>query len=499
MSAGAALALTLPKPGLCFLAWVAPGVLIWLVRRSASTRAAGLLGFLFGFAFFGVALHWIYLTCLFAGVPVPVAVLAWGALAGVLAVNWALFAAAGRALEGRLPALALPWAWALCWTALEHASLRWTPRFGVDLLAYTQWRHPALMQVGALGGPHVLGFIIVVVNASLAGVVAAVASGGRVLWPALASLSFAVGLAVCSASYGLYALADRALFLASAHRGATAVVLQPNIDQYRKWDDRSAAGIRVVFEALLERPVPAQALVLWPESALPGWLDDPENAAWMAERARRAGAPMVVGAVAQVGEKHHNAAVLVTPEGEAAGLYAKRRLVPFGEFVPLRRLFQPVIGILAELGDFDAGPSQQPLFDTPLGLTAVNLCYEAVFPRLALSDAARGARVLLNLTNDGWYKDTWAPVQHFQANAFRAVETRTTVVRSANTGISGVLDPWGLVVASAPVMTAGRLDVALPLEDPFPRGSPYARYGDWFGLSSLLGAAVLAGVVFRRR
>lgn len=490
LAAGAALALTLPKPGLCLLAWGAPAVLLHEAARAPGWRRAAGLGFLFGAGFLGVALHWVYLTCRFAGMHPVASALAWGALTALLALNWALFAAAGRSLARGLPELARPWAWALLWAALEHASSRWTPRLGADLLAYTQWRHDSLVQLGALAGPHALGFLVMAVNGALA------VLAERRTRTAAGGLCFAAAAVVLAAGWGTLQLAER-------HRpraaGAAAVVLQPDIDQYRKWDEAFAGDIRASFEGLLAAPVPRGALVVWPESALPGWLDDADNAAWMAARAAAAGAPMAVGAVAQLGAKRHNAAVLVTPEGEAAGLYAKRRLVPFGEFVPLRGLFQPFIGILAELGDFDAGETDQPLFATPLGPAAVTLCYEAVFPRLTLADARRGARVFLNLTNDGWYKDTWGPAQHFQANAFRAVEARAFVVRAANTGVSGVIDPWGVVLASAPVMTRGRLDVPLPAADPFPRRSPYARSGDWLGLSALAGAALLAARAARGR
>ena len=489
-AAGAALALTLPVPGLSFLAWGAPAVLLYNVSRAGTWRAAAGLGLAFGAAFFATALHWVFLTCRFAGMPLAASVLAWGALALVLGAHWALFAAAGRVVAAGLPDAARPWAWALLWGAFEHASSRWTPRFGVDLLAYTQWRHPSLIQLGALAGPHALGILVMAVNAALAGV------WERRSRAALGALLAAAGAVVLAAGLGMAALAERP---PSQAAGPSVVILQPNVDQYRKWDERFASDIRAAFEGLLAAPVPKGALVVWPESALPGWLDDPENAAWMVERARAAGAPMVVGAVAEVGAKRHNAAVLVNPSGEAAGLYAKRRLVPFGEFVPLRGLLQPFIGILAELGDFDPGGADQPLFGTPLGATAVTLCYEAVFPRLTLLDAARGARVFVNLTNDGWYKDTWAPAQHFRANVFRAVEARSYVVRSANSGISGVIDPWGVVLASAPVMTQGRLDAALPAEDPFPRRSPYARAGDWLGVGCLAGAALLAAAAVRRR
>jgi len=93
---------------------------------------------------------------------------------------------------------------------------------------------------------------------------------------------------------------------------------------------------------------------------------------------------------------------------------------------------------------------------------------------------------LANITNDGWYKETWGPYQHFYVNVFRAIENRVYVLRAANTGISAVIDPWGRVITSLPLNVRGRLDAKIPLKDPFPLRSFYARHGDWFGFLCLI-------------
>jgi len=275
--------------------------------------------------------------------------------------------------------------------------------------------------------------------------------------------------------------------------------LQANIDQYEKWDERYEEKIRGAFDALLSRPRSVKpSLVLWPESALPGWLDDPKNSRWVSGWARRLGAAMLVGSVARLGERTHNSAVLFDERGEPSGLYNKRRLVPFGEFVPWREKLEPFIGILSQMGDFHPGQERQPFISTPAGPLAVTICYEQVFPRLVLGDAARGARMFANLTNDGWYKDTWGPYQHFGVNIYRAIENRVTVVRCGNTGISAVIDPWGVVTAQLALGQRGRLDARVPSSDPFPRRSFYARHGDWFGGLCLMAMAALVLAVFWR-
>lgn len=489
-AAGVALSFTLPKLGLCFLAWFLPAVLFYFVRRAPSWKAGALRGFLFGFGFGGGTLFWVYHTCRFAGVPIPISILAITALAGVLAISWGIFGAAVWVSAKKIPLAALPWVWAVLWVAVESAGARWTPRFAFDVLTYTQWKWLPLIQVGAIFGPHGLSFVIMAWNGALA----ELGGKGNSRW-LRHNLSAAGILILLTAVYGTAVLARRPSPKLIGD-SSKIEILQPNIDQYRKWDSRFEDDIREALNSLLLRPRAAKpALILWPESALPGWLDEIENHSWISGWARKLDAPMLVGTVARAGDKRHNSAVWVDPDGAPVGLYHKRELVPFGEFVPFRKWLQPWIGILAQMGEFTPGKLDSKLFDTAFGKVAVTICYEAVFPRYGVFDAGRGARVFINLTNDGWYKNTAAPYQHFTINIFRAIENRATVIRAANTGISGMIDPWGAVIAKTSIAQRVRLDLPLP-ENPFPEGSFYSRHGDWFGalallLSLLLGAAGL--------
>ncbi|PIP82197.1 MAG: apolipoprotein N-acyltransferase [Elusimicrobia bacterium CG_4_9_14_3_um_filter_62_55] len=492
-AAGIAFSLCLPKIGFSYLAWFAPAALFYCARDASSRREAALLGFLFGFGFAGRSLFWIFHTCRFAGVPLPVSGIALTALAGFLALNWALYGAAVRESARRLPAGALPWVWALLWVALASASARWTPRVGFDLLAYTQYRWLPLLQLGAVFGPHGLAFLILVWNGALAEL--ARKSPSRT---PRNNLSAAGLMILAAAAWGTSVLAARPV-PAPSPDAAAVEILQPNIDQYRKWDGRFEGDIRASIDALLARPRSAKtALVLWPESALPGWLDEPGNFSWIEGWAKRIGAPMIVGTITRSGERLHNSAVWIGADGVPAGLYHKRELVPFGEFVPMRRWLEPWIGILAQMGEFTAGGARQALFDLPIGKTAVTICYEAVFPKYGRLDAARGARVFVNLTNDGWYKNTDGPYQHLTTNILRAVENRATVIRAANTGISAVIDPWGVVLESVPIGERARLDARIPVS-PFTEGSFYSRHGDWFGVAAILASLLLAAAALGER
>jgi apolipoprotein N-acyltransferase len=298
-------------------------------------------------------------------------------------------------------------------------------------------------------------------------------------------------------------------------------ILQPNVDQYRKWDKNYAQEIRsnigeLVAAAAQEHP----DLILWPESSMPDWLDAPENARWLRNLLKRGQSEQLIGALARADVRRqvasaatppkqtlglsdgpieqYNSAVLFDPAGNEIGEYHKRRLVPFGEFVPWRAVTSKLIDLLNQMEDLDAGSPNQALLPTLLGRLGVTICYEAVFPSLSRSNAAAGADVLVNLTNDGWYKDTWAPYQHFYVNIFRSVENRRPVVRAANTGISGVIDPYGAVIARLDLGQRGTLAAAVPT-GLFPGGSFYSRHGDWFGWISLIGTLAAFAAGFWRR
>ena len=491
---GLLLALTLPRPGLCALGWVGLAPLV-LVAARASRRRAFLLGWVAGAAFHGLAFYWLYSTCRFARVPIPIAILAWLALAAFQGLAWGLFALLGRHAAEALPAPSRAFGWALAWTAVAVVCERWTPRLPGDLLEYTQWRHLSVMQAAALTGPHGLGLLIVWVNAGLAKAWDE-SRGGRGEAPSASpGLALAVACAAAAWSYGAWSLAARP----AETELARVEILQPVVDQYHKWDRTFAREIDDNLQALLDSPrQTAPRLIVWPESALPRLVDEGESPMEAARWSRALGASQIVGVVSQDAEgRDYNSALLLGPDGRLDGRYHKRELVPFGEYVPFPSL-RRYIGILNELGGITAGAADQPLLDTPLGKTAVTICYEAVFPRWTRFDASRGARLIVNITNDGWYKDTWGPYQHFNTNVFRAIENRVTVIRSGNTGISAVIDPWGMVLARQELGARGRLDADVPLADPFPARSPYARRGDRLGSAALaLAALMLAAAALR--
>ena len=269
-------------------------------------------------------------------------------------------------------------------------------------------------------------------------------------------------------------------------------LLQPAIDIYDKWDPEKAAAIRRKIETLLNDTGGAE-LVIWPENALTGWIDDPVYGKWLKTLSVN-GRYNLVGSVSR-GDARHVSAFLVDPKGEITASYDKRRLVPFGEYVPLRGLLGKFITPVAALGEFSEGARSQPLFETGGVKLGAAVCYESIFTYLFTADARAGAEAYFNITNDGWYLDTAAPYQHFIVNIFRAAETRRPVLRAANNGISAVIDPWGRVLAKKGLNESGVVTAKVAVY-PGADLTFYTAHGEWFIYACLLVVAAFLLAVF---
>ena len=176
------------------------------------------------------------------------------------------------------------------------------------------------------------------------------------------------------------------------------------------------------------------------------------------------------------GVRYFNSAYLISPLTKNISKYDKTHLVPFGEYVPLKK-WLPFLGkIVAQVGDFRGGLEGKTL-RWKTEQVGVQICYEIIFPRLSRAMAKNNASLLINITNDAWFGKTSGPYQHFSMTVFRAVENRRALVRSANTGISGFIDPAGRVLASTSLLQ----DAALVQSVPFMKiKTVYTRIGDLF-------------------
>jgi len=480
------LVLAYPDFNFGWLAWGALGPLCWFILKAKKLRHAALGGLVCGGLFYVGILYWVYPTMRAGGVGPAVSALGLGLLGLTLGLEFLLVSVCGFYLK-KIGRGLWPYLFALCWFLLEYGkvylSLKavWFPWF---MLGYTQWSYTPLIQVASVTGVYGLSAAVCFTGALAAAALAADGPAWR------RALRFSPALLVFC---GLWYFGQRELAGAGAPaRELSVALLQPSIDQYAKWDEAEAAGIKKTMEELSARAAGAD-LALWPENALPCWLDELDCYAWLKKAAApRAGASLV-GSVSK-GDGRHVSAFLLDGEGEIKGAYDKRQLVPFGEYVPLRSFLGKFIEPVAALGEFQPGAPFQIMPELRGFKLGTAICYESIFPYLFTGDAAHGADLFVNITNDGWYLATAAPYQHFIVNIFRAVETRRSVARAANNGISGVIDPWGRVLAKTSLNERTVLEARVPV---YPGSSFFTLYGHWFALAAALAvSAFLLAVLF---
>lgn len=434
------------------LAWLALVPLLQALSTTPHKKRAFALGFLAMAAAWLGSLYWVYPTCRAGGVNVFFSLLAVASLAAYCALYGGLFSVVAH-MGRRAPAAARPFILAAVWALLETVRVHLLGGFPWLLLGYSQWNVPQHLPLSAVGGPYIVSFMLVLFNGMLSEILSALRArrwrGTAAALPALGALVLMVAASVT--------LSKRARATPPDGAELSVALVQGNIDQYKKWDRAYEEEIMAVYDRLTwEAAAEPVDLIIWPETAVPGWYpNDPRFAAWVADVARRVRKPLLLGAVTRDGGDY-NAAFLVSPEGEILSRYRKRHLVPFGETIPLRAVLGKLVPVLGTLGDFDAS-DDWTVFKTSSAAFGVNVCFESLFPSLVKGFVSRGAGFTVNLTNDGWFLDTAAAEQHFAAAPFRAVENRVWTLCITNTGVTAIVDPSGRVAARLPRAQAGVL------------------------------------------
>jgi apolipoprotein N-acyltransferase len=360
------------------------------------------------------------------------------------------------------------------------------------LLGASQARATSIAQSASLAG--VYGLSALVVLGSAAAVMAAAGRGrDRVVLPAC-TLVLIGGLA----AWGHWRVQEGSL-LRNGDPVRVALV-QGNIRQQEKWRKDSAAQILDTYLTLTRQAADQGAsLVVWPESATPFLFEhDAGGRALISEVVRSRGIRLLFGSdqfEPGTPPRYFNSAFLLNPAGAIAGVYKKMHLVPFGEYVPLKRLLFFVAPLVEAVSDFSPG-EQAVVMSMGSHTLSTAICYEVVYPDLIADFVQRGSQLLTTITNDAWYGSSSAPYQHFEQAALRAVEQGRYLIRAANTGISGIVDPYGRVVTASPIFerTVVTGDVR------FLNGRTiYGRTGDAFALACVLLTLLALAATWRRR
>lgn len=491
-TSGLLLVLSFPRVGHPAFAWVALVPLLLAVIRARSVARGFTYGLVAGGVYFAGTIYWIpRVMSEYGGMPGPLAWVVHLLLVAVLALFVAAFGAGLGLVARRQGPAALLVAPAL-WVTTELGRIHLFTGFPWVLLGYSQTPVLPVAQLASLAGVLGLSAFVALVNATLA---YAVAVRGVQCTRVVAATAAVVLAAV---GFGAWRLDDDTLRSAGTPLRVAAV--QGNIAQDDKWDPALREDIVGAYLDLTREAAAGGArLIVWPEAATPfAFQNDPLRADAIRQVARDTGTHLLFGTtdVRYDGlPRYYNAAVMVNAAGETAGIYHKHHLVPFGEYVPWRRLLFFVSPLVESVGDFSTGPGPRTLsMDGELVGTAI--CYEIIYPGLVRGFVTRGSRLLATVTNDAWYGPTAAPHQHFQQASMRAIELGRYLVRAANTGISGVVDPYGRVVASTPLFERRMLAADVRLID---TRTLYSQTGDIVAYACAVMAALVLWSSGRRR
>jgi apolipoprotein N-acyltransferase len=487
--------LVFPLPNLTFFCWVALApFLVALIRIGISRQDRPHLAFRRGFAlgyfcgaiYFGVSCFWIGgVMHNYGGISTPVS--------GLILIGFCVITGSGHALFGGLLALAASrrnWGTRVLvvapflWVATEFFRAR-VVSFPWDLLGTALVDNIPLSRIAGLTGTYGLSFEILLVNAAFAS-----AFLGRREKRVLV-------LAGCILFCGVLET-GRYFEPPKATVSGTARLVQQDIPLNQNWTP-------VTFQATLSYlqqmsiPHPGEGmsgdplpdLIVWPESPAPFFETDAAVRHTLSTIAQQSHAYVLAGTLGLVRDKEegdvYNSAQVIGPDGEWMGRYDKIHLVPFGEYVPFKHLLSFAGQLVREVGNFARG-SERIVIPVHSYKVGTFICYEATYPDEVRQFAANGATLLVTISNDGWFGDSAAPLQHLRMARMRAIENQRWVLRSTNTGVSGTIDPYGRVVQQL------RRNVRVAVDVPYGivTGTTfYTRHGDWFAWMCVLLCAII--------
>ncbi|BHH84669.1 apolipoprotein N-acyltransferase [Desulforhopalus sp. 52FAK] len=473
------------------LVFVALVPLLFAINNS-SLKNSLLVGLSCGLTHYLLLLYWVVIVLgKYGGMPWFVSIQGLVLLALYMSFYLIAFVIGARIFLTTTPVWLSLWMLPALWVGIDWARGLFLTGFPWMDVGYSLYEVPYLIQIADIFGHHGVTFCIVLSNCLIFFLLSNPLKPGRAFSLVPAGLVLALA---CFYSANRYDEVKTS-FEAATESVVTVGVVQGNIKQEQKWSaeiqQKTVLTYTSMTESLLEGDLPD--LTVWPETALPFY--PPSNKsmvplfAFVADNttAVLTGAPWyeIIDPKARK-IKFYNSAVLLGADGLYHGKYYKTHLVPFGEYVPFKR-FLPFLAPLVEaVGDFTSGTIESPLIHGKSKI-GVLICFESVFPELSRQWAVAGANILVNLTNDAWYGKSSAPYQSLAMTVLRAVETRRSVVRSANTGISAFITPLGEISKKSDIFVPWAEKGKLTLSD---EKTVWVRYGYNFA-PICLGLAVM--------
>jgi apolipoprotein N-acyltransferase len=504
---GLALTLSFPKANLSYLVFFA--MVPWFMSMGSMTSKESFYsGFIAGFFHFLTLIYWIVPTLnVYGGLHPVLAVSTLILLCFYLSLYPAIFAFLLKQMDANF--WVAPIAAACVWTGLEYIRTYAFTGFSWGALGYSQYENLLLIQIADFSGVYGVSFLIVLINYLLATLGMSLKKGlhKKHVFPIMYTTILFTG----AIFYGDHKINTLNSQIEKAKK-PTLTIVQGNIKQDLKWSDQFKTQTLEKYIHLSQGEFNKAGspenpdLVIWPETALPFYYGYDKNLSNQVDQFVRAlKTNFLIGSPAfktdENKTKFYNRAYMFNRFSIITGTYDKTHLVPFGEYVPFGNYLTFLGKLTAQAGDFSTGDktfnplefnvhnqkvtSNLKVTSNPkvINKTGVLICFEILFPSIASRFVKNGADILTTITNDAWFGHTSAAAQHFSIAVFRAVETRRTIARAANTGISGFIDPKGKILETTALFTDRAVTRQVPALNQI---SFYTKYGDVFAICSIV-------------
>lgn len=424
-------------------------VAICVASVSLNTHnSAFLKGFLFGFIYNLLTMYWIaYVLILYGNLPVFISLILLIVLISYLSLYPAFFFKFYNLIQHKLPYYFLPLILSGCWTMLEIARSYFLTGFPWMLIGYTQHNFLPIAQYAKHLTIYGLGFIIVYINFSI--LILFQGNNKKNIFKYL-NIVFSIIVFTILVFDGNRQIKTLKLKFMSFNKIKICGV-QGNIDQSKKWDKKLQTDIIDKYFYMTANGCSEANLVVWPETALPFVYGiDKEMTEYFREKMRKKNFLLLSGFLSfgfdEDGKGGYTNSAGIFYKGELIEKYDKIHLVPFGEYVPLKKVLFFVNKLVDAAGDFLRGKETKNFTINNIKI-GILICYESIFPEISRHYKDSGVNILVNITNDAWFGRSSAPYQHLAMSGFRAIENEMFMVRIANTGISAIITPWGEVIA----------------------------------------------------
>ena len=498
---GILLVLSFPTIDLFGLAWIAlvPFLISIYDKNPKQAFTAGLV---LGIPYFFGTQYWIYHSVSHYGnVPFAVSI----AIVLLLSLYLSLYTGTFALLSSmtiratRFPALFVA---PVFWVALEFLRSYLFTGFPWSSIGYTQYKFLPVIQIADISGIYGISFLVLAVNGAVTDIyLIRRRIRDMPLFPlsrTVIGLSLLILVTIITFIYGHWRLSQE-----RAGIPLRASIIQGNIEQDKKWEPTYQVAVIEIYQKLsLDATSSSPSIIIWPETAVPFYFGtDKEYTEQLVSFQNQLNTYLLFGSVLFKSKKggkqlYSNSAVLLDRGGNVSYVYDKIHLVPFGEYVPLKRIFFFIDKLVVGIGDYIHG-NHYYRAETPFGRFATLICYEIIFPGLVRKFYLRGGDFIVNITNDAWFGRTTGPYQHFGMAVFRAVENRKPVVRAANTGVSGFIDSNGRILSKTNLFQQVILTEDIKTDR---TKTLYTKYGDLFSYFCIvISVLLLADIIGKTR